>query len=166
MTRCIALLLLLLPGSAAAQESDVGYAGSQPPDPAAVELATRYGAVMADWSTVEERDRLRAEMLADGYFYQGVDGTPIGLEGKTARQTRNEFQVDERSIYDIVFHQYGNTALLTYKIQQRGKDKGEPFESHSSAVTVLTRTPEGWRVAADIIGSEPAPPADWEPGEE
>lgn len=51
-------------------------------------------------------------MVADNYFYQGVDGTPIGLEGMTARQTRNNFRVYERSIYDVVFHQHENTACV------------------------------------------------------
>ena len=164
MTRWI-VLLLLLPASALAQDSDVRFAGSQPPDSAAVAIATRYGAVMGNWSTPAERDSLRAQLVADGYFYHGVDGNPIGLAGMTARQTRNTFRVEERRIYDVVFHQYENSALLTYKMRQRGEDKEEPFETHSSGITVLTRTPEGWRVAADIIGREPAPPAAESTGE-
>lgn len=159
MARWIALILLL-PTSALAQDSDVRFAGSEPPDSTAIALATRYGAVMGNWSTPAERDGLRAELVADGYFYLGVDGNPIGLEGMTVRQTQNAFRVEEQGIYDVVFHQYENTALLTYKMRQRGEDKGEPFETHSSGMTVLTRTPEGWRVAADIIGRRPVPPRD------
>lgn len=166
MTRSICLALLLVPASVAAQESDVRFAGSQAPDSAAIATATRYGAVMSDWSSVAERDSLRAGLVADGYIYHGVDGNPIGFEGLTARQTRNAFRIDERKIYDVVFHQYENTAILTYKMWQRGEDRGEPIEGHGSGVTVLTRTPEGWRVAADIIGQDPDPPASEEsPGE-
>ncbi|MDX1661530.1 MAG: nuclear transport factor 2 family protein [Gemmatimonadota bacterium] len=159
MTRWI-VLALLLPSSALAQDSDVRFAGSQPPDSAAMALAVRYGRVMSGWSSVAERDSLRSGLVADGYFYQGIDGTPIDLEGMTARQTRNELRIDERSMYDLVFHQYENTALVTYKMWTRGEDKGHPIEGYASGVTVLTRTPDGWRVAADIIGQDPEPPSD------
>ena len=158
MTRCILLALLLLPSSVVAQDLEVRTGGSHPPDSAAMALAARYGAVMSEWSSVAERDSLRAALLADGYFYQGIDGTPIGREGMGARQTRNRLRVHEQSVYDVVFHQYANTAIVTFKMRQRGEDKGRPFEGYRSGVTVLTRTSEGWRVAADIIGKDPAPP--------
>ena len=34
-------------------------------------------------------------------------------------------------------------------------DKGQPFEGYGSAALVLTKTAEGWLVAADIMGQDP-----------
>lgn len=156
----LSLLALLLPALLSAQDPGVRYAGSRAPDSTVIELAMRYGSIMSRPLTPAIRDSLRAGLVTDGYFYQGLDGTPIGLEGLTARQTRNEFQLQERSFQDVVLHQHENTALVTYKLHSRGEDRGEPFDDFRSGALVLTRTADGWRVAADILGQDPPHPAE------
>jgi len=153
------LLTFVLSATATAQAPDIRFAGSQPPDSAAVMTALAYAEASSNWSTVEERDQRRAPFIADGYFYHGYDGSPIGFEGLTERQDRNNLRIDTNESYDVAFYQYENTAIATYKTHQTGKDRGEPFDLYGSGLIVLTRTPEGWRVASDIIGQNPAPPA-------
>ena len=157
--KCLFLLLALLPAAASAQDPDVRFAGSHPPEHAVLELMQRYAAATMDWDSVGDRDSLRAPLVAPGYFYHGQDGHPIGFDGLTARQTRNELRIDDFRIYDVVLHQYAHTAIATYKIYNRGEDRGAPFERYDSGAVVMTQTDDGWRVVADLIGQEPAPPA-------
>ena len=152
------LLALLVPASAAAQDFEIEFAGSHPPDSAVVELVLRYAPTLMGWTTPAHRDSLRRPMVAPGYFYHDMDGTPVGFDALTERHTRNDLRIHERWFYDAVLHQYENTAVLTYKGWSRGSDKGHPFEGYGSAAMVMTRTPEGWRVVADVMGQEPAAP--------
>ncbi len=154
------LLTFLVPASTAAQDFDIQFAGSHPPDSSVVELVRRYAPTLMGWSTPAARDSVRRPMVVPGYFYHDMDGLPVGFDELTARHTRNDLRIHERWFYDVVLHQYEHTAVLTLKAWSRGSDKGHPFEGYGSAAMVLTRTAEGWRVVADIMGQEPAPPAD------
>lgn len=130
-------------------------AGRLPPDPEVVRLSQAYFAISFGDHPIAERDALRAPMLADGWIYHGYDGSPIGFEGLTHRQTKNQLKIYERRSHDHRLFQHENTAILTAKVWSRGEDKGAPFEGCGSWATVMTRTPDGWKVAADIVGSEP-----------
>ena len=152
------LLTVVLSATAAAQAPDIRFAGSEPPDSAAVMTALAY-AQAAMFDSVDERAGRLAPMQAEGYFYHGYDGSPIGADGLRERQNRNNLRIDTSESYDVAFYQYENTAIATYKTHQTGEDRGEPFDLYGSGLIVLTRTPEGWRVASDIIGQNPAPPA-------
>ena len=158
MLRFLPLLALLLTQSVAAQAPEIRFDGSHPPDSAAVMTALAYAQASSDWATVEERDQRRAPFLTEGYFYHGYDGSPIGFEGLTERQNRNNLRIDTSESYDVAFYQYENTAIATYKTHQTGEDRGEPFDLYGSGLIVLTRTPDGWRVASDVIGQNPPPP--------
>jgi hypothetical protein len=59
---------------------------------------------------------------------------------------------------DATLFQYENTAVLTYKDRSRGWDKGKPFQGYGSNAIVMTRTAQGWRVVADIVGADPPEP--------
>lgn len=154
------LLGLLLPASVAAQDFDVRFVGSHPPDPEVLELVRRYTPTLLGWTSIAARDSIRRPMVVPGYFYHDMDGSFIGFDGLTERHTRNDLRIIERTFYDVVLHQYENSAILTYKSWDRGSDKGHPFEGYGSAAMVMTRTPEGWRVVADIVGQEPPTPPD------
>lgn len=132
-------------------------AGPLPPDPEVVRLIQEYFTIAFGDHSIAERDELRAPMLADGWIYHGVDGSPIGFEGLTERQTRNQLKIHEGRSHDHRLFQHENTAIFTCKGWARGEDKGVAFEGCGSWVTVITRTPEGWRVVADIVGAEPNP---------
>lgn len=159
------LLALLLPASAAAQGFDIRFAGSHPPAPEVLELVGRYAPALMGWTSVAERDSLRRPMVVPGYFYHDMDGSFIGFDGLTERHTRNDLRIHERTFYDVVLHQYENSAILTYKSWERGSDKGHLFEGYGSAAMVMTRTGEGWRVVADIVGQEPSAPPDTPEGQ-
>lgn len=134
---------------------DMRTAGPLPPDAEVVALICRYLAVSFGDSSIADRDHQRRPLLAEGWIYHGIDGSPIGFEGLTQRQTRNELRVDERHTHDHTLFQHENTAVFTFKVWTRGEDKGRSFEGCGSWATVITRTEEGWRVAADVVGAEP-----------
>lgn len=158
MPRLLLLLALLSAQSVAAQAPEIRFGGSHPPDSAAIATAIAYGQA-STFDSVDERARRTAPLQAEGYFYHGYDGSPIGAEGARERQNRNGLRIDSEERYDVAFYQYENTAIATYKTHQTGEDMGEPFDLYGSGLMVLTRTPEGWRVVSNIIGQNPPPPA-------
>lgn len=156
------ILFLLLVNLAAntfchAQDMDIRFDGSQPPQPEVLKLMDDYVKASTGWTTIEERDRKRKNLVAKGYFYHGHDGNPIKFDGLNARQTTNNLQVDEFKYYDIILFQYENTAMVTYKSYGRGDDKGKPFEDYGSGILTMGKEGGEWKVLADIIGKEPRP---------
>jgi hypothetical protein len=152
------VLALLIPASAVAPELEIAFGGSHPANPEVLTLVRSYTPHLMGWTSAADRDEKRRPMVVPGYFYHGIDGSFIVLDGLTARHTKNDLRILDRKFFDVVLHQYENTAILTYKDWSRGTDKGRPFEGYGSAVLVMTRTPEGWRVAADIVGQDPPEP--------
>lgn len=157
-------IVLLVPISALAQSFDISHAGSHPPDPQVLALVKSYTPHLIGWTTIADRDEKRRPLVVPGYFYHDMDGSYIEFDGLTKRHAKNDLRIVEREFFDVVLHQYENTAILTYKAWTRGTDKGNPFEGYGSAALVMTRTTDGWRAVADIVGQEPAPPASGNPG--
>jgi hypothetical protein len=100
------------------------YKGTHPPDSAVLLLLKVYGEAFDGNQTVAERDAKRKSLVSPAYFYHGMDGAPIGLDGLTKRQTKNEFKVLADSVYDEVLYQYENMAVLIFKEWQHIQDKG------------------------------------------
>jgi hypothetical protein len=138
---------------------DIKFAGTKPPVPAVVELVRKYEKALTEYKTVAERDANRKPLLSREYFYVGTDGTPIDSAGLTARQTRNDFKLDEIKRYDYVLFQYENTAILTYHSYEKGMDKGKPFEGRGTFVTVMGKEDGVWKIVSDIIGQDPPDPS-------
>lgn len=143
----------MTPSSAA--NLDVRNAGELSPEPEVVDLLRDYLSIAFADLPIAERDEQRRSMLAPGWMYHGVDGSPVDFDGLTERQTRNRLRIHERRSHDHRLFQYDQTAIFTFKVRVRGEDKGQEFEVCNSWLTVCTRTPDGWRVAADIVGAEP-----------
>lgn len=145
---------------AGAQEADpsgIQYGGSHPPDPAAIAVAVQYAAADQGYSSVEERDQQRRQLVSPGYFYHGLDGHPISFDGLTERQTNNGLEdASAYEIFGVVFHQYENTALVTYKSWTVRMDQGRERARLGSGMMVLSRTENGWQVVSDILGVEPS----------
>jgi hypothetical protein len=136
--------------------SQIGnYKGTHPPDSAVLLLLKAYGEAFDGNQTVAERDAKRKSLVSPAYFYHGMDGAPIGLDGLTKRQTKNEFKVLADSVYDEVLYQYENMAVLIFKEWQHIRDKGVEKKSVNSVLILLTRENGHWKVAADIIGQKP-----------
>jgi hypothetical protein len=153
LARVICASVLLL-GSAHAQELKMKFAGSHPPAPEVLSLIQQYQAASTNFPSIAARDEKRRPLMSPGYFYLGLDGVPIGFDGLGARHTRNDLKFEGQAFYDIVLHQYENTAIVTYKTHNKGMDKGKPFSQHSASALVMGRTAEGWRVVADVLGRE------------
>ena len=137
---------------------DIKYAGTKKPEPAVLKLVRDYERAMTEYKTVADRDVNRQRYLSRSYFYQGTDGIPIDSAGLTARQTRNTFKLLEIKRYNYVLYQYETTAILAYHTYEKGMDKGETYEGRGSFVTVMSKENGVWKVMADIIGADPAPP--------
>lgn len=149
---------------ASAQEEDLGieFRGTHPPDPGVLQLIMQYSAAGEDTmqeSGVDARDEARKDLSSKGYFYHGMDGSPIGFEGLNERQNKNGLRIHKTATYDAVLYQYENVAIGTYKTLQSGEDRGEAFEDlRNSAILVMAREGDEWVVVSDIIGAQPAPP--------
>ena len=155
-------LSLLIPAAALAQGVDIRSGGSRPAEREVLALVKNYAQHLMAWTSIADRDRHRRPMVADGYFYHDLNGSDIGFDGLTARHTKNDLRIFKGRIYDAVLYQEENSAILTYKSWTRGMDKGRPFEGTGSAAIVMTRTPKGWRVSADIMGQDPPAPVNGE----
>lgn len=131
------------------------FAGTHPPDTSVLSLLVKYRDIGTNWTSVEERDRKRKDFVSTAYFYHGLDGTPVALDSLTKRQTKNELKFEVNKIFDIVIHQYENTALVTYKSYSKGMDKGKPFEGFSFSLVVIGKEGGRWKVISDIIGNKP-----------
>jgi hypothetical protein len=152
------LIALLIPGVSAAQDFEIKSGSSRPPDPEVLALVRKYTPLLMGWTSPADRDEKRRPMVVSDYFYHGTDGSGIGYDGLTARHTKNNLRILDRKFSDAILYQYENTAILTYKDRSRGLDKGKPFEGYGSNAIVMTRTLQGWRVAADIVGADPPDP--------
>ncbi|MBL7871736.1 MAG: hypothetical protein JNM78_09015 [Cyclobacteriaceae bacterium] len=134
------------------------FKGTHSPDSALLILIKAYSESFDDNKTIAERDAKRKTLVSTAYFYHGIDGAPIGLEGLTKRQTNNNFNVFADSVYDEVLYQYENTAVLMFKEWQHLTDKGVVKESLNSVLILLGKENGKWKVLADIIGREPKSP--------
>jgi hypothetical protein len=149
------LVTLLLAVSAFAQDFGISQGGSRPNDAAVVKLIRAYTPHLLSWKSIEDRDTRRRPMVTSSYFYHDLNGSDIGFDGLTARHTKNDLRVSEGRIFDAILYQEENSAVLTYKFWTKGMDKGHSFEGTGSAAIVMTRTADGWRVSADIMGQDP-----------
>jgi len=155
MKHLLILIFASIPLFTLAQEPK--QEGALPPNPLVLQLLKRYGEAF-ELRDVSERDAKRKELVSPGFFYHGVDGAPIGLEGLTKRQTKNDFRVFADSTYDEVLYQYENTAVFIFKEWQHLKDKGVEKEVTNSVLILMGRENNKWVVLADIIGMKPKDP--------
>ena len=152
------LLVSLMPATALPQSFDVRSAGSRPAEPAVLALVHEYAQHLTGWTSIADRDKKRRPLVTTDYFYHDLNGSDIGFAALTERHKKNDLRVSEGRIYDAVLYQHESSAILTYKSWTRGMDKGRPFEGYGSAALVMTRTADGWLVAADIMGQDPPAP--------
>jgi hypothetical protein len=155
MKQLLILIFAALPLLTMAQEPK--KEGVLPPNPEVLHLIKLYDQAF-ELRDVSERDAKRKDLVSPGYFYHGMDGAPISLEGLTKRQTKNDFKVFADSTYDEVLYQYENTAVLIFKEWQHLKDKGVEKEVTNSVLILMGKENNKWVVIADIIGMKPKNP--------
>ena len=146
-------LIALLALPAGAQE--MKFEGTHPPNPEVLKLLEREGEIFDNVKNVKERDSLRSQILSPAFFYHGIDGLPISLDGLTKRQTKNEFQSLEAKVISETLYQYETTAILIVVEWQKVKDKGEIHDNTNSYLIVIGIENGEWKIQADIIGRSP-----------
>lgn len=129
--------------------------GTHPPDSAVLKLLDDYAKIFEQYKNIAERDAIRKAILSPAYFYHGMDGAPISLEGLTKRQTKNEFKLIADSVYDEVLYQYEHTAIFIFKEWQHLVDKGVEKTGVNSVLIVLGKENGQWKILSDIIGQKP-----------
>ncbi|MEZ4901899.1 MAG: hypothetical protein R2822_09145 [Spirosomataceae bacterium] len=134
---------------------EMKFEGTHPPHPEVLKLLEREGDIMDKITDIKERDSLRRELLSPSWFYHGVDGLPINLEGLTKRQTKNQFQLLEAKVLSETLYQYETTAILVSVYWQKLKDKGVLKEVTHSNLMVMGLEKGVWKMQADIIGQSP-----------
>lgn len=153
------LLLIISVGFQNATAQEMKFAGTHPPNPAVIKLLEREGEIMDKERNVSIRDSLRRQILSPAYFYHGIDGLPIELDGLTKRQTKNQFQFLEGKILSETLFQYETTAILIATQWQKVKDKGEIHEKYGSYLLVMGLENGEWKIQADIVGQNPKIPS-------
>lgn len=146
-------LLAFSIGSISAQE--MKFEGTHPPNPAVLKLLEKEALIFDTVKNVKERDSLRRQILSPAFFYHGIDGLPISLDGLTKRQTKNEFQSLESKVIRETLYQYETTAILIVVEWQKVKDKGEVHDNTNSYLIVMGIENGEWKIQADIIGRSP-----------
>lgn len=134
---------------------EMKFEGIHPPNPEVLKLLEREGAIMDSVTNVKERDSLRRELLSKRWFYHGIDGLPISLEGLTKRQTKNQFKQLDFKVISETLYQYETTAILVSVFWQKIMDKGELKENTRSNLIVMGLENGEWKMQADIIGMNP-----------
>lgn len=141
-----------------ANAQEMKFAGTHPPNPEVLKLLDREGEIMDNEKNVSKRDSLRRQIISPAYFYHGIDGLPIALDGLTKRQTKNQFQLIEAKVLSETLYQYETTAILIVTEWQKVKDKGEIHENNNSYLVVMGLEKGEWKIQADIIGRNPKIP--------
>ena len=136
---------------------EMKYAGTYPPNPEVLKLLERDAEIFDKYREVSVRDSLRKEIISPEYFYHGIDGKPIDIEGLTKRQTKNQFQLLEEEVLNETLYQYENSAILVYIIKLKIKDKGEIHDRLRSSLIVFSKENSEWKIISDIVGQDPAP---------
>lgn len=158
ITRITLLLLIVMNSllfSFSTYAQQMKFEGTHPPHPQVLKLLERESAIMDSVTNVKERDSLRSEFLSKGWFYHGIDGLPISLDGLTKRQTKNQFKQLEAKIISETLYQYETTAILVSVFWQKVMDKGELKENYRSNLMVMGLENGEWKMQADIIGMNP-----------
>lgn len=140
--------------SMSAQE--MKYAGTHPPNPDVLKLMERDAEIFDKYREVFVRDSLRKEIISPAYFYHGIDGKPIDIEGLTKRQTKNQFQLLEEEVLSETLYQYENSAILVYIVKLKVKDKGEIHDRLRSSLIVFSKENGEWKIMSDIVGQDPS----------
>ena len=128
------------------------YAGTHPPSPEVLKLMERDADIFDKYREVSVRDSLRKEIISPSYFYHGIDGKPIDIEGLTKRQTKNQFQLLEEEVLSETLYQYENSAILVYIVKLKVKDKGEFHDRYRSNLMVFSKENGEWKIISDIVG--------------
>jgi hypothetical protein len=134
---------------------EMKFAGTHPPNKEVIRLLERESEIFEKVRDVKMRDSLRQQITSKGFFYHGMDGKPISLDGLTKRQTKNEFQSLESKLLSETLYQYETTAILVIMEWQKVRDKGEIHENFNSVLIVMGLENGEWKIQADIIGKNP-----------
>lgn len=137
---------------------EMKFAGTHPPNELVLELLKRESDIFEKTTNVKERDSLRKQIISKGFFYHGIDGKPIDINGLTKRQTKNGFQLVSSEIMSETLYQYESTAILIVVEKQKVKDKGEIHENINSVLIVMGIENGEWKIQADIMGRKPSLP--------
>ena len=137
------------------EAQEMKFAGTHPPNKDVLRLLEREGEIFDKVRDVKKRDSLRQQITSKGFFYHGLDGRPISLDGLTKRQTKNEFQFLKSEVISETLYQYETTAILVVMELQKVKDKGEIHETNNSVLIVMGIENGEWKIQADIVGRSP-----------
>ncbi len=135
---------------------EMKYAGTHPPNPEVLKLMERDAEIFDKYREVSVRDSLRKEIISPAYFYHGIDGKPIDIDGLTKRQTKNQFQLLEEEVLSEILYQYENSAILVYVVKLKIKDKGEIHERLRSSLIIFSMENGEWKIISDIVGQDPS----------
>jgi hypothetical protein len=152
LAACSALIVI---GQTTSPEVIMEFRGTHPPDSSVLRLMEAEARIFEEHREVAVRDSLRRELLSPGWFYHGMDGMPIDLDGLTARQTRNGFKLIGTKGLREVLYQYESTAILMLHEESTVQDKGETHMARRSTLLVMSKEDGRWVFVADIIGKDP-----------
>ena len=153
--KSIILFFLITIFSLSIYSQKMKYAGTHPPNPDVLKLMERDAEIFDKYREVTIRDSLRKEIISPSYFYHGIDGKPIDINGLTKRQIKNQFQLIEEEVLSETLYQYENSAILVYTVKLKIKDKGKIHNRYRSNLMVFSKENGEWKIISDIVGQDP-----------
>ena len=156
-TNIFVFMLLFCVCSTMLSAQEMKYSGTHPPNPEVLKLMERDAEIFDKYREVSVRDSLRKEIISPAYFYHGIDGKPIDIEGLTKRQTKNQFLLLDEEVLSETLYQYENSAILVYTVKLKLKDKGEIHDRLRSSLIVFSKENGAWKIISDIVGQDPSP---------
>ena len=153
--KSIILFFLITIFSLSIYSQEMKYAGTHSPNPEVLKLTEKDAEIFDKYREVSVRDSLRKEIISPSYFYHGIDGKPIDINGLNKRQIKNQFQLLEEEVLSETLYQYENSAILVYTVKLKIKDKGEIHDRYRSNLMVFSKENGEWKIISDIVGQDP-----------
>jgi ketosteroid isomerase-like protein len=118
----------------------VASAGTAEDEKAVAALDTQYQAAVAN-NDVATMDRILADdfilVTGKGKVYTKADLLKEARDGKTKYERQDDTDQKVRV--------YGDTAIVTARLREKGTEEGKPFEYTLWFSDTYVRTPSGWR---------------------
>ena len=153
--KSIILFFLITIFSLSIYSQKMKYAGTHSQNPELLKLMEKDAEIFDKYREVSVRDSLRKEIISPSYFYHGIDGKPIDINGLTKRQIKNQFQLIEEEVLSETLYQYENSAILVYTVKLKIKDKGKIHNRYRSNLMVFSKENGEWKIISDIVGQDP-----------
>jgi ketosteroid isomerase-like protein len=112
------------------------------------QLKAMYERLLA---AIKEGDiKVYNQLLTDNYIFTSGGTGLVLTKGERAKEVlaRRREQIEEVSVQSYRVYMYGNSAVASFLIHNRGKSQGEDYDSMVNVTVVYVRIGQRWKIAA------------------